>query len=763
MQLSRLSSRAVSAIVCALVISLVALAQSRIVRKTVSKRQAPPVVAAAPSPTPVARTTQANSLPLRRAILYSNGVAYFERRGLVSGRAEINLSFKQSQVDDVLKSLVVLDLGKGRVGAVSYNSSAPPSARLNEIPFSIEAATGNDATGGLAGVLEQLQGARVAVTANNRTVTGSILTIGERQLPATEKDKPAVKTHTLVIANESGELQSFDLTEVRGVKLLDEGARQDIAQFADASASARRRDAKTITITSEGPAGDNAQREMVVSYTVAAPIWKTTYRLVLDPAGKPFFQGWAVVDNVGEEDWENVALSLVSGTPVSFIQQIQKPLYRYRPVIPIPGDLNLDPQVYESEVGVGSGVGYGVGAGRGGNVGGGSMAVGAGRADAPPPPPPAPRSEPQLLQNGRNFFATENATGFARPTTSVSSAITSGESGIETAATGGEVGELFEYRIDQPVTVRRDRSALIPILQTKMEGERVSLYNEATRKDRPMTGIRLKNTSPLTLEGGSLTVLDGDAYAGEALIERLKAGEQRFISFGLDLSTLVTTKFKSERRPVFLVRATKGVFETHYHRTERKTYTLLNQTDKKRTVYIEHPLRDAWKLSDDTQAPASKTTSYYRFRVELEPRETKELPITEPQVLMDSYQLYDLSSRDVELFVSSNYIDAGIKAELEKLIDLKVKIAKAQGQLERLEQEAEEISDDQKRLRDNISTLKNTNEAKQLVTRYIAKAGEQETRLEAIAKEKRELQTEVSQLTGELGAAVRALNLERKL
>jgi hypothetical protein len=343
------------------------------------------------------------------------------------------------------------------------------------------------------------------------------------------------------------------------------------------------------------------------------------------------------------------------------------------------------------------------------------------------------------------------------------SAITSGESGIETAATGGEVGELFEYRIDQPVTVRRDRSALIPILQTKMEGERVSLYNEATRKDRPMTGIRLKNTSPLTLEGGSLTVLDGDAYAGEALIERLKAGEQRFISFGLDLSTLVTTKFKSERRPVFLVRATKGVFETHYHRTERKTYTLLNQTDKKRTVYIEHPLRDAWKLSDDTQAPASKTTSYYRFRVELEPRETKELPITETQVLMDSYQLYDLSSRDVELFVSSNYIDAGIKAELEKLIDLKVKIAKAQGQLERLEQEAEEISDDQKRLRDNISTLKNTNEAKQLVTRYIAKAGEQETRLEAIAKEKRELQTEVSQLTGELGAAVRALNLERKL
>src|SRR5262249_40799848 len=149
----------------------------------------------------------------------------------------------------------------------------------------------------------------------------------------------------------------------------------------------------------------------------------------------------------------------------------------------------------------------------------------------------------------------ENATGFTKPSTSVSSAITSGDSGVETAATGNEVGELFEYRVEHPVTVRRDRSALIPILQTQMEGERVSVFNEAARRDRPMHGVRLKNTSNLTLEGGSLSVIDGDAYAGEALIERLKSNEQRFISFGLDLGTLVTTKFKSERRPVFLVRA----------------------------------------------------------------------------------------------------------------------------------------------------------------------------------------------------------------
>jgi hypothetical protein len=749
----RFSKTLLVAIAIPLLFLSISFAQSRAARTAIGAGAAGPKTGNQPG-AKQARETQPSagqSLPLRRVTLYSNGVAYFERRGTVTGRAEIDLSFKQSQVDDVLKSLVVLDLGRGRVGAVSYNSSAPPSARLNEIPFSIDASTNGDAAGGMAGVLEQLQGARVAVTAANRVVTGAVLTVGERQLPI-EKDKPPVKTHTLVITTDSGELQSFDLNDVRAIKLLDEGARQDITQFASASASARRRDAKTITVTSEG----DGQREMVISYTIAAPIWKTTYRVVLDPEGKPFFQGWAVVDNVSEEDWQDVSLSLVSGTPVSFIQPIQNPLYRYRPIIPIPQDLSLSPQVYEAgeiHAGIGSGGGSSYGPGLSGSVGGGSM-----RAEGGPPA----AAQLQIAQQG-GLNLVENAHGFSTPTTSISSAISSGESGVETAATGGEVGELFEYRVEQPVTVRRDRSALIPILQTKMEGERVSVYNEATRKDRPMHGVRLKNTSALTLEGGSLTVIDGDAYAGEALIERLKSNEQRFISFGLDLGALVTTKLKSERRPVFLVRAQKGVFEAHYHQTQKKTYTIINQTDKKRIVYVEHPYREGWKLSDDTQKPSSQTINFYRFRVELDPRKTVELPVTETQAFMDTYQLANLTSRDVELFVTSNYIDAAMRAEIEKLIDLKLRIGKESLRINALDKEAEEIGDDQKRLRENIATLKNTNEAKQLVARYIAKAGEQETRLEQIAKEKRAAQDAMAKLTAEFDAAVKALVIDKPL
>jgi hypothetical protein len=709
-------------------------AQTRAVRRV-------PAIKQATSP----QVSQA-LLSIRRVILYSNGVAYVERRGTVSGHAEVNLSFKQSQVDDVLKSLLVLDLGRGRIGAVSYNSSAPPSARMNEIPFSIEPGTNDKGeegpAGGLAAVLTQLQGARVVVTTAGRTAQGAILTVEERKSQI-DAGKPPATTHRLVIASDNGELASFDLAEVRSVRLLDEVARHDIREFAGASAAARRRDAKTISVTSDGV----GPREMVVSYTVAAPIWKTTYRVVLDDAGKPFFQGWAIIDNVGEEDWSDVSLSLVSGLPVSFIQPLQQPLYRYRPVIPIPEDLQLEPQIHDT--GVGPGQGY--------NMGGGSPALGGGVG--------AGRGGGTASGEGKGVGpdAGHNAGSASGPVTSLSDAIRSEQSGVKAAATGNEVGDLFEYHIEQPVTVRRDRSALIPIIQARMEGERVSIYNEAARKDRPMSGLLLKNTSSLTFEGGSLTVVDGDAYAGEALIERLKPGEQRLISFAVDLGTLVTARLTGDHEPAFLVRVVNGMLQAHYYETNKKVYTVTNQTDRPRVVYIEHPVRERWSLSGDTAKPEEKSATVYRFRLQLKPRETVELPVTERIALMDSYALSNLTPRDIELLVSRRRMDAYTRAALERIIGIKSKIAAVDARISAADREAAEIATDQARLRENIKALGQNNEARQLIARYVAKAAEQETRLEHLASERKALAAERANLQGELDAAIRTLALDRKL
>jgi hypothetical protein len=703
---------------------------------------------------PPAQFNNQNQLPIRRVILYSNGVAYIERRGMVSGNAEINLSFKQSQVDDVLKSMLVLDL-QGKIGAVSYNSSAPTGARMAEIPFSVSPLTADG--GGIAGVLAQLQGAKVSVTTAKGTFAGAILTVERKEVRG---EKSTIIAPFLVIASESGEISTFDLNEIRSVKLLDEGTRRDLTEFANASASARRRDAKTISVTSEG----TGQREMIVSYTIAAPIWKTTYRVVLDKEGKPFFQGWAIVDNISDEDWQDVQLSLVSGTPISFIQPIQQPFYRYRPVVPIPQDLQVQPQVYEPQSRVGpidstdNKIQTTINTQQGEILPKGTNFSSLQRVSPSVQIDGSSGSENTYIVDGQEV--TNARTGILNQV-SVSDALTNNKSGVQTAASGGEIGDLFEYRIDRPVSVERDRSALIPIVQTQMDGERVAVYNEAVRQDRPYSGVLLKNHTNLTLENGSITVIEGNAYAGEALMERLKPKEQRLISFALDLGTHVRVRPVQNREAVKLVKIINGVFQIHYFTSNERLYQISNQTDRPKVLYIEYPIRDGWQLSANTPKPEYSTQRYHRFRVELKPFDEKELTIAERQPLMESYSLTSLTRPQLELFLTRRYIDAATKTKLERLIDLRSQITQIDEKLEGFEDEEESISTDQKRLRENIEALSKTPEAKQLITRYIQKADEQETRLEQINKERKTLQQEKSRLELELSVEIRSFELER--
>jgi hypothetical protein len=309
-----------------------------------------------------------------------------------------------------------------------------------------------------------------------------------------------------------------------------------------------------------------------------------------------------------------------------------------------------------------------------------------------------------------------------------------------------------------------------------------------------MGGMLLKNTSALTLEDGSLTVIDGNAYAGEALLERLKPGEERLISFALDLGTLVNERSDGdERQPTHWVRVLNGVFEAHYFDTRTKIYTLVNQTDKARVVYIEHP-RDEdgnWELvssgnsgkpaattvasnsaasdaddDDDDKSTATsvtKTAKHYRFRIELKPHEKLEFPVVERNEQLDSYQLTNLTRQQLQVFVAHNYVDENTRKALEGIIALKDQLAGLDARLVAINKEATEISQDQQRLRDNIKALTSTAEAKQLITRYVAKADEQETRLDQLEKERRAVNEERARIELQLETAIRSLSLDRRL
>jgi hypothetical protein len=372
-----------------------------------------------------------------------------------------------------------------------------------------------------------------------------------------------------------------------------------------------------------------------------------------------------------------------------------------------------------------------------------------------------------LNSRGQQLFALTPGIsgGVVRTRAPISQIMTGGQSGVEAQTSASEVGDLFEYRIEQPVTVPRDRSALIPILQTRMEGERVSIFNEQSPSNRPMSGMLLKNTSSLTLDDGSLTVIDGDAYAGEALMQRLKPSEERLISFALDLGTLVNTEEEEDQRPTYMVKIHNGVAATYYFNIRKKTYTIVNQTDQPRTVYLEHPISqsDYWTLSDETPKPADKTATHYRFRVSVAAHQKIEFPVVERKEQYDSFSLSDFNRGQLDLFISRRYIDEQTRQVLERIIDLKAQLIRAEEQLQENNRDATAIAQDQQRLRENIKTLTSTAEAKQLIARYVSKANEQENSLERLEAERKKIIEERTRLQNELAAAIRGVSLDRKI
>lgn len=259
----------------------------------------------------------------------------------------------------------------------------------------------------------------------------------------------------------------------------------------------------------------------------------------------------------------------------------------------------------------------------------------------------------------------------------------------------------------------------------------------------------------MTFEGGSMTVLDRDAYAGEALMERLKPKEQRLISFAADLGTLVRIDEKEDREPAKMLKIVNGVFQVHYFKTAKKIYHLTNQTDKSKVVYIEHPVRKDWVLSEDYAKPDYTTARFYRFRVELQPFETKDVTVGENLGMMDKYNLSSFSPKDLDGFIMSKFIDEPTRQRLAKLIDLRMKINEIDAKLESSEKETEEITKDQARFRENIDALAKTPEAKQLIARYIAKANDQESRLEQISKDRQSLTADKEKLEQELAVDIK--------
>ncbi len=683
-------------------------------------------------------------LPVRRVVLYKNGVGYFEHLGRVRGSQDVTIDFTSGQLNDVLKSLTILDLGKGRITGVSYNSEAPLGRRLGTLRLPVSDRPS------VAEFLGALRGARLEVRSGAGAVTGRLLSVEKRT--RTVKDQ-TIETDEISVVTDAGEVRTVELGQTTSVRIAERDLNQEVSRYLGLLATTREKDLRRMTISAAG-AGD---RQLYVSYISEVPLWKTTYRLVLPskPGVKPLLQGWAIVDNTVGEDWSDVELSLVAGAPQSFIQQLSQPYYARRPVVPLPESVQLTPQTHaatleQKEV---EGVAGGVPGGQAGGIlggvvgrgsGGGSfqVGVGVGAGKAAPAPPPSHFDRLQTLGKASIGEALES---------------------LEAAAQGQELGDLFEYKLKERVTIRKNQSALVPIIQTEIAGEKVSLWNQASSTPRPLRALWLTNSSPLTLDGGSFSVLEDETFAGEGLLEPIKPGEKRLLSYAADLGVLVDTKLESDQQRVTRVRIVRGVMIHSSELRERKTYTVRNEDTTPRSVVIEHLARPEWKLAADGPKPEEISAGLYRFRLTVEPKKTATLVVREARPLETRYALGSLTDDQIALFLRERTVNPDVEQALRRIVAQKNEVAKLQMQIEQRQKEISRIFEDQQRLRENMKALKGSAEEKALTQRYTQQLADQETRLETLRREMADLESKRQQAQAALDAMIQEVALDVNL
>jgi hypothetical protein len=330
------------------------------------------------------------------------------------------------------------------------------------------------------------------------------------------------------------------------------------------------------------------------------------------------------------------------------------------------------------------------------------------------------------------------------------------ESATATAQTR-DLGDLFEYKLKDRVTIRKNQSALVPILQSRIDAEKVSVWNPS--ESSVLRALWVNNTSDLTLDGGSFNVLEGEAFAGEGLMDPIKPGEKRILSYAADLGVLVDAKQKAENQRVTKVIIAHGTMTQMTQERQENTYTIRNRDAAARTVVIEHPARSGWKLTDD-ETPAESSASFHRFRLTVEPKKTTELTVKEYRPILNSYQLTNVTDDQVKYFLVQKMINIETERVLRKVILQKNDIAQLDATIAGRKTQISSISDDQQRVRENMKALKGSAEEKALVERYVKELNEQEDRMQSLRHEITDLQQKRESAQKTLNETIEALQME---
>lgn len=638
---------------------------------------------------------EATNLPVKRVVMFSSGVAYYERQGKVEGDATLDLRFNVRDINDLLKSMVLRDLNGGRISTISYESKKPIEKTLQTFAIDL---TSNPT---LADLLDQVRGEKIEVDAPTK-ITGTILGVEKREVSPAKGQTTTVPFLNLL--TDEG-LRSVSLEGVGRIKLLNPKLDVELRQALLVLAANKSVDKKAVTLNFLG----QGERNVRVGYVQESPIWKTSYRLVLAEDKPTLLQGWAIIENTTEDDWDGVNLSLISGRPVSFQMDLYQPLFVNRPEVKLELYSSLRPRTYDQDLAAAD------------------KEFKAADATAAVAPLAKKRlanmagveHDEKMLQRGdRQLLREESAKN---------AAFDPGKA-VQSVAQAADVGEMFQYTIATPVKLGRQQSAMLPIVNDSVEGEKVSIYNQSVHGKHPLNGLRLKNTTDLHLMQGPVTVFDDGTYAGDAQIAALPPKSERLISYAMDLDTEVAPSEAGGPTQLVAVKLVRGTLFTTRRYQREHNYIVKNGGKKTKKVLIEYPVDTNWTLAAP-QEPAEKTRDLYRFAVTAEPGKPVSEKVLETRTAEENYLVTNLDDGTIGFYINAKEVSQKIKDALAEIIKRKQQLGKVAGELNELNRQIQVIFAEQGRVRQNMTQVPKDSE---LFRRYLTKFGEQEDQVEKL-------------------------------
>ena len=701
------------------------------------------------APPPAVGQTQVKDLPVRKVVLYKNGVGYFEHAGTVTGNQKVAIDFTSPQLNDVLQSLTVLDEGGGRIAGVNYNSTTPLAEQLKSLSLGMT----DDPTS--TELFQALRGQRVEVSGGpGGVITGRLMSIESRSEKTGSSDATVDKFYLTLVAT-SGAVRVIELTPALSVRPLDANLQGQVDRYLELLSTTHANGLRHLTLDALG----QGQRELRVSYISEVPVWKATYRMVFPRTAasgvgnKAIVQGWAVVDNTVGADWDNVQLSLVAGAPQSFIQPLSQPIYTRRPEIPIATNEQTSPQTHEA-------------------------AEEQEREEVPSASLRAPTRVPRDIK-----MVTEKE---APPPQAF------GVAGMEGNASGGAVGSLFgsgmgakmkaapaygvdrvsdamqqsdvttnafddffEYSLTQPVTIHKNESAMVPILQQELPAEHVTLWSEKERS--PLRAVWLENKSKLTLDSGSFSIFESGEFAGEGLLDPIHPGEKRLLSYAVDQAVKVHRGNTANTRTLHHIAMHQGLLVESTSEVTESTYTVTNAADEARTVIVEHARRGNAELDSDPK-PAETTPTAYRFRVSVEPHQSATLKVREKAKLGETIRISPNDDR-TEFLVNIGKFAPSLVEKLKPLIDAEIALSDLNRKLQEVEAKQTTLAADEARDRDNLTALKGNDAAK----RFVEELNRAEDELQSARKEQAGLEKDRDAARARLETLIGQVSIDEDL